>query len=1291
MPLPYTPRKGGGGTSRPRLYSLGSGSGSGSGSDYTSPETFAAGGDSEASRLATRRSELAAGKKKRGGGSGKIGPKEETAQAVVQLLASDSKESRDKGRKILSENIGDITPGLAAQYFSQGRYKDAYEQARSGKDERKGIAGILFGRDKNSSLVNRAMHIPAAVVTHSGAPQVLEGMNRVSHASMETVQAAQEGISGKPSLDSNATPATQKFYDNASGAKDILNALRGKDTFDPTKGETGQSLEYANALGVDLSTVRNSSLRRIGSVASFTGSAALDPTNLVGGGEGKLAAKVGQDAIARVIAKDAAEAVGREAVSQVAVAEAKQQIVKLGAKKASSKAQREAAASLLRSEGKTASRRFARGDAADRFISAAVNQDQGGLRVGYRSVLRKDSAPVRSFLKDTTEVIPEAERIASLMGRAGQKASTLEQKIAKKTGSIGLQRQVSEDLSLVEDLGPAGRKRLAKANKLIAERTAEVEDLRSTLDVLKGDIASGSPERLVANSPELANITERAVRTEKGAISTVLDKTGARRTTDWASKHLVPFSGVAKSKTLLDAPAVRDTLRTAKSVTTSGKVQHDEWVFKRIQAARTAAGGMDDAEVAKIRDALDIGGSVEDTASALRSAGEEGKAKYLEELDAIRRDDNAMLIEEGLADETKLRSIDDYLPRKYTKRGLQALKDTGYITEAELRSGKVTEASIKGRQGGNLERRTDMVNAPISELEAVRGGEMRDKGALTSALLPGRTKDNLLEHSPAVLTAGRSRQISAAKAQVKFVEQVAEEQKGIFGEELVRRTGPHMSPEDIQRVGSESQKTGMVAINFGESGTVWAHPDIAPELENVLGTMGTDAGIAEVANMWDKWNKTWATYATTPVIGGTSFTARNAQGNVFLAVLSGLKNPLRFVEAAKLQNVAYRAERAAPGLPLREALEAADTSADDIEKIMGAYDNGVIREGFAQHELGQGETSVLHEATGRRTYKRVKPNSVTDNVLTRSGKAMNSAVEDNARLAVYLDQMAKQGDSALASAHVKKYMFDYSELTPLESKYLKRINKFYTFARKATPLVFEEMAQAPARFAAINKASNAVLGKQDDGTYDLPDYLASGENGNISGTLASLLGVAPGDAVVGGFDTPLSAADKTVSPILDILRGDTKKAAQDTIGLTSGGPVEAIKTIAEEAGGGSLFTGSSIMDQYGQRKKDGRLRIADSILPIASKVARLYNSRDAIPGGKEPSAKDKANLLKAIVGINAQIVTTDQQKSVQEGRVRDLKDMIEKLKADGVDVPTIAELRAIGVLPRTASNRLKGG
>jgi hypothetical protein len=94
------------------------------------------------------------------------------------------------------------------------------------------------------------------------------------------------------------------------------------------------------------------------------------------------------------------------------------------------------------------------------------------------------------------------------------------------------------------------------------------------------------------------------------------------------------------------------------------------------------------------------------------------------------------------------------------------------------------------------------------------------------------------------------------------------------------------------------------------------------------------------------------------------------------------------------------------------------------------------------------------------------------NLWLKTGFKVGKRIEDNARIAHFIDRLRK-GDTAEAAAlSVKKYLFDYGDLTDIERKVLNRSFFFYSWTRKNLPLQLHSLVTTPWKFGVMYKAKH---------------------------------------------------------------------------------------------------------------------------------------------------------------------------------------------------------------------------
>lgn len=310
-----------------------------------------------------------------------------------------------------------------------------------------------------------------------------------------------------------------------------------------------------------------------------------------------------------------------------------------------------------------------------------------------------------------------------------------------------------------------------------------------------------------------------------------------------------------------------------------------------------------------------------------------------------------------------------------------------------------------------------------------------------------------------------------------------------------------------------------------------------------------------------------------------------------------------------------------------------------------------------------------------------------DNYLVKANRAWGERLENNARIAHYIHMRTNdvgkiQGNGLLnkkavgygmnatqAADSVRRYLFDYGELTPFERNTMRTIIPFYTWMRKNIPLQYSELVRNPERYSPIPKTINAIETlSEDQQDVAVPDY--------FSEMNAVRLPFDSGDIPLDGDGMPLYAALDL--PFQDLNRLNMK----DMVGSMS----PFLKTWAEiyPNQGYSFFLDSpiesfqdepSMIEIFDNRYNTGltekEMHTLTTLLPLLGKGHRLVKMAGEGRLGEQ--------LLREVAGINVRAVDPDAQvraelyKRVQVSRA--LNKRIEKLmKLRGFD-ETLEDLK----------------
>jgi len=101
---------------------------------------------------------------------------------------------------------------------------------------------------------------------------------------------------------------------------------------------------------------------------------------------------------------------------------------------------------------------------------------------------------------------------------------------------------------------------------------------------------------------------------------------------------------------------------------------------------------------------------------------------------------------------------------------------------------------------------------------------------------------------------------------------------------------------------------------------------------------------------------------------------------------------------------------------------------------------------------------------GKRAMAMGKTMLDPNNRLLNWNRRLGTAVEDNSRALHFIDRFKAGHSMDAAEASVKKYLFDYTDLSKTEQEVFKQFIPFYTWMRKNIPLQFQAAWRGPQLF-----------------------------------------------------------------------------------------------------------------------------------------------------------------------------------------------------------------------------------
>jgi len=232
-------------------------------------------------------------------------------------------------------------------------------------------------------------------------------------------------------------------------------------------------------------------------------------------------------------------------------------------------------------------------------------------------------------------------------------------------------------------------------------------------------------------------------------------------------------------------------------------------------------------------------------------------------------------------------------------------------------------------------------------------------------------------------------------------------------------------------------------------------------------------GFDALQNLWKRW-----TLAPFP-----KYHLRNMVGNVWNNYLAGV-GPSAYPKAQAIQMYRKYKGRSykAKGIFDKTGAALERTSLLNL-RMMGISPqqaDDIILQGEKLQVLGRGwfggdiETSVEQQIKQgfikqplKTKIKKLSPIS-SENIVLEKGMAFGTTIENNARLAHFIDKLSKGDDAMSAATSVKKFLFDYQDMTAFEREVMKRFMPFYTWTRKNVPLQLEMIWKQPEKFMGLS-------------------------------------------------------------------------------------------------------------------------------------------------------------------------------------------------------------------------------
>ena len=651
-------------------------------------------------------------------------------------------------------------------------------------------------------------------------------------------------------------------------------------------------------------------------------------------------------------------------------------------------------------------------------------------------------------------------------------------------------------------------------------------------------------------------------------------------------------------------------------------------------------------------------------------------------------------IEETITDASKRAGIpasqlrEEYFPRILTPDGETWLRANAGRPELARRGipvGAVDRSTLNASAA-----RTLLPDEPINRIDEL----IRTIPGFTD--LPAGVK--LFEEDPVLAYAMRGQVAFAGAARAEMIESLASLS--------VPGGKPLLIVDDVVGGATDGPAAHLASrLNYHQfntaSGRVWAPPEVVADLTRISDITYNAAEVESWHKYIASWNNTWARYATVPLLKGTAFHFRNMIGNLWNNFLAGVTDPVAYADALAVQRSANRVRNImkTTGVDWDTAAREAGLSDLHTNVLKQAREQGVLGLDYFA-DLNYDDLAQFRDRSDMGAKERVGL-VLTDNRMLTKSADFGTAVENNAKLAHFMSKL-KAGDDVATAAHsVRKYLFDYGDLTPFERTTMRNFHRFYTWSRKNLGVQMHTLAHYPGRTAALMRMEQRFLGDEENSA--MPDWMRQA-GGRTGSPIGDALGLSGSTAVA--FDTPWRAAVEMITPgvilldqipgMKDIIPGEsggTDLAVSMKEAYTSGGPQAAIDLVYNYIAGEDLRTGAPLPDGT-----EGKARaLFDTLFPIWGAadrtVAKLTDGDGIGPIGNDPRGNEDfiAGLWNVIIGITVTEVNERDANAavgfdaglVKKGLIEELVHIMDLAEERGISIPGLDDLRNSGLEPVT--------
>ena len=567
-----------------------------------------------------------------------------------------------------------------------------------------------------------------------------------------------------------------------------------------------------------------------------------------------------------------------------------------------------------------------------------------------------------------------------------------------------------------------------------------------------------------------------------------------------------------------------------------------------------------------------------------------------------------------LKDKARVESVGN---AKALNNQIKALAKQADIPENELKAKifqDIETATLSDDAIGELEQNLVAQNRARLESQRAAGVEVGDLGETYMPHIATKEADDILNNEgmknffglrPSAKTPqGVAREIEGTVSEInskniygttKFFQDDPAIAMGVADFNAASAIAGRKFLDDAAQFGLKADTAPKNYVTIPEIPGVKFDPNIAKQLNRSYKTLSNQEEVNKFLKVYDgaqNWWKMWSLGAR------PAYHAKNTIGNLWNNYLGGVTTPKPYADAAAFQVKVAKGNMAG---------KIAGYNTKDLYEAMST--RGIFGEG----QYGGDITRRLEEQIQGASKNPLTLS--TKNPILQGGFKMGQTIEDNARIALYIDQLNKGSSLDKAAEHVRKYLFDYGDVSPFEKNVAKRVLPFYTWSRKNLPLQLEALATQPDKINKLNLAQNNVqqaFNVEQPDLSQVPDYIREQAPMYVgSDKEAGTVSVIPLQGLIPTMDVgSLTKFMNTETAPEGVSRGKLANALSTTLGGVS----PLIKAPLEFVANYDFFRKKNIQEFQGQTADMLGVKMPVHLAKLLSNIVMLNEIDRANPG-----------------------------------------------------------------------------